>query len=101
MIILDIMLPPGKSYPDKDTHGGLRTGLFLYDTLANLCPEVPIVVLTNVVESETLAALTERNINVYAKADILPLMLVNIVLRVLASVGNQRENKQCAEHNDT
>lgn len=54
-IILDIMLPPGKTYKNVDTNEGLRTGLFLLRDLRMCCPDVPIAVLTNVKNPETLS----------------------------------------------
>lgn len=53
-VILDIMLPPGKAYKDKKTNEGLRTGVLLFVDLRNECPNVPVVVLTNVKNPSTL-----------------------------------------------
>ena len=54
IIILDCMMPAGDQYRDEDTQEGLRTGVLLYRDLRKICPDTPIIVLTNVAEQETL-----------------------------------------------
>lgn len=63
-IILDIMLPPGKRYADKDTSQGLRTGSFVLEDLhkVDMCSKVPVIILTNVRNPKTLQEFKEDNL---------------------------------------
>jgi DNA-binding NarL/FixJ family response regulator len=79
VIILDIMIPPGERYRNIDTADGLKTGVFLYTDLRQMCPGTPIVVLTNVTDSETLNELRKLGADVKRKADVLPSTLRQIV----------------------
>ncbi len=54
IIVLDIMLPPGKYENNPDSDQGLRTGILLYPDLKELCVNIPFIVLTNVTNPETL-----------------------------------------------
>jgi CheY-like chemotaxis protein len=54
VIILDIMMPPGKRYADREHFSGLRTGVFLISDLLKAVPGVIIVVSTVVKNPETL-----------------------------------------------
>jgi hypothetical protein len=53
------MMPPGQACANYDTREGLRTGVFLLPSLQNICPKVPIVVLTNVNNPKTLEKFKE------------------------------------------
>lgn len=53
LLILDIMMPPGKAFQDVDTSEGLRTGVHLYDRVRRDDPDLPIVILTNVSDQRT------------------------------------------------
>jgi CheY-like chemotaxis protein len=79
-IILDIMMPPGERYKHKDTKDGLITGFFLYQDFKKKYPNVPIVILTNVANPETLKLFTENLLlKVAAKLDYPPFDLVDLV----------------------
>jgi CheY-like chemotaxis protein len=54
-VVLDIMMPPGTFYQDKDTEDGLKTGIFLYQDLRVRFPYCPFFILTNVTDPELLA----------------------------------------------
>lgn len=54
LVILDIMIPPGKAYAEENTLNGLRTGIFLSMTIQEEYPRLPIVVLTNVLNPDAL-----------------------------------------------
>jgi len=88
IIILDIMMPPGKAFAETDTQQGLRTGLLLLDKITVLCPQVPVLVLTNVNNAKTVGELRGRpDVKaVLFKPDYTPYMLVDEVRRVLESV---------------
>ncbi len=57
VIILDIMMPPGKIYENEETNQGLRTGVFLLKNIRKegYCQNTPVIVLTNVKNPETLS----------------------------------------------
>ncbi|MCK5601056.1 response regulator [Candidatus Pacearchaeota archaeon] len=79
-IILDVMMPPGKAYKDKDTDQGLHTGLFLFRDLRKLCEEVPVIVLTNVRNPVTLGEFSEGPLlKVAQKMDFPPFELAGLV----------------------
>jgi CheY-like chemotaxis protein len=59
LVVLDIMMPPGRAYREDDTLNGLRTGVFLAKTVQSRYPDLPILVLTNVQNPETLSQLRE------------------------------------------
>ena len=83
-IILDIMMPAGKQYADKDTDDGLRTGVLLYQDLVKICPDVPLIILTNVSDEAVLASLPRRdNMRVVAKLNATPQQLTSQVLEML------------------
>jgi len=48
LIVLDIMMPPGKAFANDDTRGGLRTGVLLAEHIAQAYPDIPMMVLTNI-----------------------------------------------------
>lgn len=52
LLILDIMMPPGKSFEGLDTMLGLRTGLRLYERVRETRPELPVIISTNVADPE-------------------------------------------------
>lgn len=86
-IVLDIMMLPGKEYQDKNTDEGLKTGVFLYDDLRTLCPNVPVVVLTNVSNPETLQHFQEGpGLKVVQKLDYPPFMLAELVSDMVKAV---------------
>jgi CheY-like chemotaxis protein len=47
LVIVDVMMPPGRSFAREDTVDGLRTGVFLAKRLAVLYGGVPVIILTN------------------------------------------------------
>jgi CheY-like chemotaxis protein len=57
LVILDIMMPPGAAYRTRDTSNGLRTGILIAETLQEQWPDIPVLVLTNVLNQEALSSL--------------------------------------------
>ena len=54
-VIVDIMLPPGKTrYTSHSTNYGLTTGLLIMEDVRKQLPTVPLLVLTNVRNPDTL-----------------------------------------------
>ena len=85
LVVLDIMMPPGHALKDVDTMEGLRSGIPLALLIARKCPELPIVVLTNVRNQALLAPLKKmRQVKrILFKEDWPPFSLV----RVLKQIG--------------
>lgn len=67
VVILDIMMPPGKTYSSKDTNQGLTTGVLLLKRIKELLPNVPVVVLTNVRNPETIDKIKQFEVEVLEK----------------------------------
>jgi len=83
-IILDIMMLPGKKYQDKDTNGGLKTGLLLYEDLRKLYPSIPIIVLTNVSDPKILNTFSEvPRLRLVQKLDYPPFELTELVIEMI------------------
>src|SRR3954452_18641448 len=57
LVLLDVMMPPGKNLVDAGTAGGVRTGVVLADRLAQAHPHTPVVILTNANDPADLEAL--------------------------------------------
>lgn len=48
LLILDIMMAPGKLFIPEEARNGLRTGVRLYEKMRAEAPNLPIIMLTNV-----------------------------------------------------
>jgi CheY-like chemotaxis protein len=85
LIILDIMMPPGKCFARKDTDEGLRTGVFLADELHRLARKTPILVLTNLANPLTHGELRRKKgvRDVLTKDSCMPFQLVDEIRRIL------------------
>lgn len=86
IVIVDLMMLPGKKYKNQDTNDGLSTGFLLIHDIIELIPQLPIIVLTNVSNRETLSSLPKKtNLKlVVQKLDCPPFDLAEIVEQVLA-----------------
>ena len=60
LIVLDIMMPPGKRYANVDTEEGMLTGAYLYDDIATCFPEAGLIVLTNSTHREVLVKFPDK-----------------------------------------
>jgi CheY-like chemotaxis protein len=80
-IVLDMMMPAGERYKNRDTADGLKTGLMLYQDLSEIIkPNLPVVVLTNVSNHETLKLLPEGGrLRIAEKLDVPPLEFAILV----------------------
>lgn len=86
-IIIDIMIFPGEKYKDVDTQEGLITGTFLYKDLERIYPNVPVIVLTNVTNEETLDKLNENELlKVVQKLDYPPFAFADLVNEMINKV---------------
>ena len=86
IVVLDIMMSPGKAYKNEDTHEGLRTGVFLLKKIREELPNTPIIVLTNVKNQETLDEFQEGSLlKVRQKMDCSAFELVDLVNELIAN----------------
>ena len=85
LMILDIMMPPGKSFRDVDTDEGLRTGVYLYERAREISPELPVIILTNVSDVELEVQFQkEANCWYFQKKHYLPYEIAQEVNRILS-----------------
>ncbi len=90
VIVLDIMLPPGKTYKDEDTNEGLRTGVFLLEDIRKYCPKKPVVVLTNVTNPSTLNEFENLPlVRIVQKKDCPPFELAELVGAMSSGVDKE------------
>lgn len=50
LLILDVMMAPGRAFRDMDTQDGLRTGERFYEQVRTLSADLSVIFLTNVSE---------------------------------------------------
>ncbi len=85
IIILDIMLPPGKRYAGNPAcDNGLRTGILLYPELKEHCNNVPFLVLTNLRKAPKDFKEVAPDVPVLQKINTPPFDLVNRIKKILA-----------------
>jgi CheY-like chemotaxis protein len=60
LILLDVMMPPGKALAEADTAAGMRTGVVFADHLAKAYPDMPVVILTMVANPSALNLLRNK-----------------------------------------
>lgn len=53
LVVLDVMMPPGRSFTPDETALGLRTGLVLAERIHKEHNDLPVVILSNAVPSQT------------------------------------------------
>jgi CheY-like chemotaxis protein len=84
LLVLDIMMPPGKSFEGQDTMLGLRTGLRLYEKIREARPELPVIISTNVVDHEVADYFSKETGCTFLRKDhFLPSEFAEEVKRVL------------------
>lgn len=84
LIILDIMLPPGRRYQGNPAcDDGLRTGLLLYPELKRACPNVPFIVLTNLRKASDDLKDVAPEVKILQKIDTAPFDLVSHVNKII------------------
>jgi DNA-binding NarL/FixJ family response regulator len=81
VIILDIKMPPSGKYKDIVTRDGSRTGVAIYADLRMLCPEIPIVVFSNLVDEDLRKVLGQEGplLRIISKTSSTPDSLVTII----------------------
>lgn len=84
LLILDIMMPPGRTLAQSATRNGLRTGVELFHRIREISTSLPIIVLTNVSDQAVEATfLRKANCRFLRKEDQLPFELVEEVRNFL------------------
>jgi CheY-like chemotaxis protein len=80
LLILDIMMPPGRKFKDEETMDGLRTGEKFYEWVRDRYHELPVIILTNV-SDENFSLRFDYDIQCMftRKIDINPDQLLNCV----------------------
>ena len=84
IIILDIMMPPGKLFQNGDVEYGLRTGVKFYRKIRTLSNKIKVVVLTNVSDEKVAEQFqNEKNCWFFPKEEILPYQLAEKVRAIV------------------
>lgn len=52
LVILDVMMPGGKSFDFKKSNGGLRTGFAFYQMIRSDLKDIPIFIFTNSIDED-------------------------------------------------
>lgn len=93
LVILDVMMPPGRAFGKEETEDGLRTGVCLAKQIHEKYPGLVIVFLSNVVPPESVdekgefqALLDNGTVkHLLLKPDYRPLALIDKLNEVLGS----------------
>jgi CheY-like chemotaxis protein len=85
LIVLDVMMPPGKAFAGANTQDGLRTGILLADQIREYCPATPVVVLTQFKHLATWQQLRSKpKFSVVSKRHCTPFAFVKEVKDILS-----------------
>ncbi len=83
LLILDIMMPPGKSFTLEKAEQGLRTGILVYEKVRSKAPLLPVIILTNVTDEKVNEQfLREKNCFYFLKENYLPSELVKEIKKI-------------------
>lgn len=84
LIILDVMMPPGKIFKDSDTDDGLKTGIRFYKKIRQNFPELFTVMFTNYFNKELENTInTNEKSCFFHKEDYLPYELTDEIKKIL------------------
>lgn len=72
LLILDIMMAPGKTFEGEQTNHGLRTGVKMYEAIRRRMPELPVIILTNVTDENVAKGFTDTGVVWLAKSETFP-----------------------------
>jgi DNA-binding response OmpR family regulator len=84
LVILDVMMPPGKVVRAEDTKEGLHSGVLLFERLRRDLPDVPVIILTHLLSAPELFS-TENGVRVLLKSHVPPIELADIVQQILSN----------------
>ena len=76
VVMLDIMMPPGRILKGSDTKEGLRTGLRFIELMKEIDEQIPIVCLTNA-DSKKFRKIDHSNYLIFEKKEIDPWELLD------------------------
>jgi CheY-like chemotaxis protein len=82
LLILDVMMPTGNTFNDKEADNGFKTGICFYGKVRQQKPNIPIIIFTNVLNSESFDTTSGKTF-VFEKDMMLPLDLVEKVNHIL------------------
>ncbi len=88
-VVLDIMLPPGQRYANRDHDQGTRTGIFVYQDIRALFPSLPILVLTHIADPQILDQIPDSDMatTIEYKNDILPSEVANSIASMVSETN--------------
>ena len=98
LVILDVMMPPGRLFEKRDTSDGLNTGLHFFRLLRERFPKVPIVFLTNrtaPIVAQTIAG--DANTVVRIKSDTFPDEFAEEIRMLYSRSGESGEHASARE----
>jgi CheY-like chemotaxis protein len=96
LVVLDISIPPGRSFQSGHTDGGSRTGLLFYEELRHLRPTLKVVVFTNVADrqvAEYFAAKDQTFCRFIRKPEVLPFQFVTKIEDFFKDQSKNRDLK--------
>jgi CheY-like chemotaxis protein len=95
IILLDSAMPPGKRFEKSETEEGLTTGSLLFSEIRKLCPDVPIIILTNFGGLEWMRkACAAPNVLEVRKLDVMPVQLVENVKKMIREYPINKKPKK-------
>lgn len=84
LIILDVMMPPGRLFKDSETRDGMTTGISFHQKIRQEFPALPIIIFTNYNGDELEQQIgQDSNSKLLNKIDYLPFELVEEVKEFL------------------
>lgn len=86
LLILDVAMPPGHTFRDEETEGGLRTGVKFYQRVRERTSEHKVLILTNFADGELSDSLMKQDTKcwLFEKESLLPFELADEVKRILS-----------------
>jgi DNA-binding NtrC family response regulator len=79
LVILDVMMPPGRRYADADTSEGIFTGVLFFRDVRERFPSLRVIVLTNLQDLTPFQPwVLDANLKIARKCDYGPLHLAEL-----------------------
>ena len=84
LLVLDIMMPPGRSFDSAQTRYGLDTGIRFFERVRRGSPDLPVIILTNVTDEKVARRFrAEPNCQFVRKLETEPFQLVDLIKETL------------------
>ncbi len=91
LLVLDIMMPPGRSFDSAQTRYGLDTGIRFYERVRRNSPALPVIILTNVTDEEAARRFRAQPFCWFLrKRDYLPYELEQTIRDILSKQGGDK-----------